>query len=261
VSDVVTVELVDHVLRIGVNRPAKRNAHNLEVIHALGAAVTRLAEDDDARVGVIFGHGDHFSAGLDLAEVGPHVAEHGPGALGGEGTYDPYGVWGDRVQKPMVLAVQGISFTLSIELALACDIRIAADDVRFCQLEIGRGIIPFGGATMRAVQQLGWGNAMRFLLTAEEFGAAEALRIGLVQEVVPAGQQAERAFEIAATIAKQAPMGVVGTLLNARIAQEQGMDAAREHLAGLMPTIMRSEDAKEGVMSFVERREARFTGR
>jgi enoyl-CoA hydratase len=102
---------------------------------------------------------------------------------------------------------------------------------------------------------------MRFLLTAEEFGAAEALRIGLVQEIVPAGQQAERAFEIAATIARQAPMGVVGTLLNARIAQEQGMDAAREHLAGLMPTIMHSEDAQEGVMSFVERREARFTGR
>jgi enoyl-CoA hydratase/carnithine racemase len=85
------------------------------------------------------------------------------------------------------MAVNGIAFTLPIELALAAGIVIAADDVRFRQLEIGRGIMPFGGATFRAPAQLGWGNAMRFLLTAEEYGAAEAMPIGLVQEVVPAG--------------------------------------------------------------------------
>lgn len=260
-SDLVTVELVDHVLRIGVNRADKRNAHNLTVIAALGDAFDRLADDDQARVGVLWAHGEHFSAGLDLAEVGPYVAEHGPQALAGEGTHDPYGVWGPRVPKPVVMAVQGIAFTLSIELALAADIVVAADDVRFRQLEIGRGIIPFGGATIRAQEQLGWGNAMRFLLTAEEFGADEALRIGLVQEVVAPGQQAERAFELAATIAKQAPLGVRGTLENALVARHRGHDAAREHLAELLPTILGSDDAAEGVRSFVERREAEFTGR
>ena len=107
--------------------------------------------------------------------------------------------------KPVVLAVNGIAYTLSIELALAADIVVAADDVRFRQLEIGRGILPFGGATFRAPAQLGWGNAMRFLLTAEEFGAAEALRIGLVQEVVPAGSHLQRARELARLIARQAP--------------------------------------------------------
>ena len=259
-SDLVTVDLVDHVLRIGVNRPEKRNAHNLEVIGALGAAYDRLAEDDDARAGALFAHGDHFSAGLDLAEVGPYVAEHGPEALAGGGTHDPYGVWGPRVRKPVVMAVQGIAFTLSIELALAADIVVAADDVRFRQLEIGRGIIPFGGATIRAQEQLGWGNAMRFLLTAEEFGAEEAHRIGLVQEVTAPGEQAERAFELAATIARQAPLGVIGTLENALVARHDGHDAAREHLAELLPTIMHSDDAAEGVRSFVERREAEFTG-
>jgi enoyl-CoA hydratase len=85
------------------------------------------------------------------------------------------------------MAVNGIAFTLPIDLAQAAGIVIAAHDVRFRQLESGRGIMPYGGATFRAPAQLGWGNAMRFLLTAEEFGAAEALRIGLVQEVVPAG--------------------------------------------------------------------------
>ena len=259
-SELVTVDLADHVLRIGVNRPEKRNAHNLDVIAALGAAFDRLAEDEDARVGVVFGHGDHFSAGLDLAEVGPYVAEHGPSALAGEGTHDPYGLWGPRVRKPVVLAVQGIAFTLSIELALAADIVVAASDVRFRQLEIGRGIIPFGGATIRAQEQLGWGNAMRFLLTAEEFGAEEALRIGLVQEVVEPGQQVTRATELAATIAKQAPLGVVGTLENALVARHEGHEAARDHLAELLPRILASDDAAEGVRSFLERREADFTG-
>lgn len=257
----VTVERDGHLLLIGVDRADKRNAWNLEVIDGVAAAYEQLAEDDEVRVAVLFGHGDHFSAGLDLAEVGPAVAEAGPEALSGTGEYDPFGVWGTPVPKPVVMAVQGIAFTLSIELALASDIVVAADDVRFRQLEIGRGIIPFGGATMRATTQLGWGNAMRFLLTAEEFDAADAFRIGLVQEVVEPGRQLERATDLARTIAAQAPLGVQGTLLNARMARDRGMDAAVDHLRRLLPTIMNSEDAAEGVASFLERRAGDFTGR
>src|SRR5690349_23555530 len=94
------------------------------------------------------------------------------------------------------------------------------------------GIMPFGGATFRAPAQLGWGNAMRFLLTAEEFGAAEALRIGLVQEVVPAGAHVDRARALAQLVARQAPLGVQGTLASARIAATQGEAAAVDHLRG-----------------------------
>ena len=260
-SETVTVERNGHVLLIGVNRPEKRNAFNLDTIEQFAAAYQRLGTDDDVRVGVVYGHGDHFSAGLDLAEVGPVVAEQGPHALSGFGPYDPFGMWGEQVGKPVVMAVNGIAFTLSIELALASDIVVAADDVRFRQLEIGRGIMPFGGATLRAASQLGWGNAMRFLLTAEEFGAVEALRIGLVQEVVPAGEHVAAAVAIAEVIARQAPLGVQATLANARVAQRQGLAAATEHLAGLLPGILASADAAEGVVSFLERREARFEGR
>jgi enoyl-CoA hydratase len=259
-TEPITVERDGFVLLIGVNRPAKRNAFDLAAIEALGAAYDRLGTDEELRAGVLFAHGDHFSAGLDLAEVGPAVAEHGPGALGGSHRFDPFGLWGDPVPKPVVLAVNGIAYTLSIELALAADIVVAADDVRFRQLEIGRGIMPFGGATFRAPAQLGWGNAMRFLLTAEEFGAAEALRIGLVQEVVPAGSHVGRARELAQLIARQAPLGVQGTLANARVGWAQGPDAAREHVASLLPGILGSADAAEGLRSFTERREARFTG-
>ena len=170
----VTVERDDHVLLIGVNRPAKRNAWNLAVIDEVAAAYEVLGTDPDLRVGVVFGHGDHFSAGLDLAEVAPVVAEQGPAALSGSHAFDPFALWGPPVPKPVVLALNGIAYTLSIELALAADIVVCADDARLRQLEIGRGIMPFGGATVRAVTSLGWGNAMRFLLTAEEFGAADA---------------------------------------------------------------------------------------
>lgn len=261
VAEPITVERDGHVLLIGVNRPAKRNAFDLATIEQLGAAYERLADDDDVRVGVVFAHGDHFSAGLDLAEVGPAVAEGGPARLSGAGRYDPFGIWADQVPKPVVMAVNGIAFTLSIELALASDIVVAADDVRFRQLEIARGILPFGGATIRAPQRLGWGNAMRFLLTAEEFGADEAHRIGLVQEVVPAGKHVDRAVELAQLIAQQAPLGVAGTLANARVAVRQGEAAAVEHLRALVAEVLASEDAHEGVASFVERRRARFSGR
>jgi enoyl-CoA hydratase/carnithine racemase len=260
-SDRITVERDDHVLLIGVNRPEKRNAFNLEMIEALGAAYELLGDDRELRAGVIFAHGDHFSAGLDLAEVGPAVAAHGPAALAGGHKYDPFGIWGPPVPKPVVMAVNGISYTLSIELALASDIVIAAEGVRFRQLEIGRGIVPFGGATMRAPAQLGWQNAMRFLLTAEEFGAAEAHRIGLVQEVVPLGRHVARARELAQLIAKQAPLAVQATLANARVAVSRGFPAAAEHLTEQMPLIFASADASEGVASFLERREAKFTGR
>lgn len=257
----ITTEKLGHILLIGLNRPEKLNAMNLEALNQFAEAYQMLDSDPDLRVGVVFAHGEHFSAGLDLAEVGPEVAKNGPGALAGSGQIDPYGLWGDRVSKPIVMAVHGIAYTLSIELALAADIVIAADNVRFRQLEIGRGIMPFGGATLRAPTQLGWGNAMRFLLTGEEFGGHEALRIGLVQEVVPVGTDTDRAIEIAELIAKQAPLGVTASLANARVAVESGEKAAIEHLREILPTILTSADAAEGVKSFLERREGNFTGK
>jgi enoyl-CoA hydratase len=146
-------------------------------------------------------------------------------------------------------------------LLLASDVRIAASNARFAQIEIRRGIFPFGGATICMPQAFGWGNAMHYLLTGDEFDAQEALRLGLVQEVVPVGQQLERAVAIAETIAAQAPLGVRATLASARKALVDGHDAARRELLPTMRKLMGTEDAQEGVRSFLERRTARFTGR
>jgi enoyl-CoA hydratase/carnithine racemase len=256
----ITLETRGHVLQIGINRAAKRNAFDLPALQQLATAYERLADDHDLRACVLYAHGDHFSAGLDLASVAPTLREKGPTALTGGGRYDPFGVWGESVPKPVVVAIQGIAYTLSIELALAADIVVAASDARFRQLEIGRGIMPFGGATFRAPARFGWGNAMRFLLTAEEFGAEEARRIGLVQEVVPRGRQRARALEIAERIAAQAPLGVQATLANARAHRSANEPAAIEHLARVLPGILSSADAAEGLRSFLERREGRFKG-
>jgi enoyl-CoA hydratase len=257
----VTVERDGAVLLIGLNRPAKRNAFDLEAIEQLAQAYARLGEDDDLRVGVLHAHGDHFSAGIDLRQLAPLLRESGPELLAGSGPYDPLGIWKPPVPKPVVMAVNGIAFTLSIELALACDVVVAADDVRFCQLEVARGIYPFEGGSFRAPLQLGWGNAMRFLLTAEEFGAEEALRIGLVQEVVPAGDHVDRARALARRIASRAPLAVRATLATARAARAAAETAAAEHTRRVLPELWRSDDATEGLASFVERRDAVFSGR
>jgi len=256
----ITRERSGHVLLIGLNRPKKYNAVNVDMLRELSAAYGELGSDPDLRVGVLHGHGDHFCAGLDLTEAWSHLREMGPEILIGGGQYDPLGVWGEAVPKPVVMAANGISFTLAIELALASDIVVVAEDVRFRQLEVGRGILPFGGATFRAPARVGWGNAMRFLLTAEEFGAEEAHRIGLVQEVVPTGTQVDRALEIAQMIAAQAPRGVQESLRNARIARAQQEREAVEHLARILPEVLESEDAKEGLESFRDRRPGRFRG-
>lgn len=256
----IELETHGHVLLMRVARPEKRNAFSLAMLEGLAAGYETLGRDPSLRVGVVTAAGDHFSAGLDLAEVGPAVAERGPQALAGGRAFDPFGVWAPRVPKPIVIALQGIAYTLSIELALAADIVLASPCVRFRQLEIGRGIVPFGGATFRAPAKLGWGNAMRFLLTAEEFGAETALRIGLVQEIVPRVELEAAALALAGTIAKQAPLGVSLTLRNAEVGLRDGEAAAAKDIASALPGILASDDAREGLASFLERREAHFTG-
>lgn len=248
-----------HVALIGLNRPQKRNAFNLQMLKELGLAYQRYEENKDLRCAVLYAEGDHFTAGLDLAEVGPAVQS---GArLFPEGALDPLDLHEPRRTKPIVCAVQGWCLTIGVELLLASDIRIAAEGTRFSQLEIKRGIMPFGGATIRFPQISGWGNAMRYLLTADEFDAQTAYRIGLVQEVAPAGGQVDAALAIAERIAKQAPLAVHETILAARKAVEEGFAAANRELLLQARRLMTSEDAKEGIMSFIQRREGNFQGK
>lgn len=258
-TSIITTEIRGHVLLIGLNRPQKLNAFNEEMLHALSDAYTRYDADDELWCAVLFGAGKDFTAGLDLASVMPGI-EAG-GSLWPSAGVDPLGISGRQRTKPVVIALQGRVFTIGIELALASDIRLCSEDATFAQLEIARGIFPFGGATFRAPAQLGWGNAMRFLLTAEPFGAAEALRIGLVQEVTPRATLLERAVTIAEKIAAQAPLGVRATLASARKGLHEGEREAARALPSELAPVLRSDDKREGVQSFVERRAGRYTGK
>jgi len=256
----VTVAREGHVLLIGLDRPDKRNAADWRVLQQLTLAYGELDRDPELRAGLVFGHGDHFSAGLDLEDVARHIGPTGLDLVP-EGGIHPWGMDGRPVSKPVVLAVQGTCLTLGVELALASDIVVAADSTRFGQIEVRRGILPFGGATTRFAARAGWGDAMRWMLTGDSFDAVEALRIGLVQEVVPHGEQYERGLALAQTIAAQAPLAVQATLANARLAVREGVAAAEARLQSELVRLASTEDAAIGLKAFAERSTAEFVGR
>ncbi len=255
----ITTELDGRILAIGIDRPKKLNGFSPKMLVELAGAFSRLEREEDAWVGLLFAHGANFTAGLELDKVAPVMRERG--SVFPAGAVDPLSLRPPIRTKPLVCAVQGICFTLGIELMLAADIVVAADDCRFAQIEVKRGIMPAGGATIRMVERAGWGNAQRYLLTGDEFCAGEALRLGLVQEVVPAGQQKARALEIARTIAEQAPLAVRASLASSQLAVDHGPHASIRQFNAVQARLMATEDAAEGVRSFIERRKGSFTGK
>ena len=260
----VFTEIVDdHILVITVDRVEKKNAFTPKIAAELEDAMTRLDDDPDLFVGVLAFAGDNTTAGLEMPlffsdEAKVEAARRK--AAQTTAPVDPYGL-GRRLRKPRITAVQGITFTIGIEIALAGDIIVAASDTRFCQLEPKRGLAPLGGATIRYAQRAGWGNAMYHLLRADEFDAAEAYRIGLVQEVIEPGLQIERAVALARDMLQCSPLALVHTLANARLALDINEHAAIAAIPAMSAAVQSTEDFKEGIASFLERRPAKFTGR
>ncbi|PKA03518.1 crotonase/enoyl-CoA hydratase family protein, partial [Leptospira ellisii] len=211
-SDPILTEKKGPILHVVFNRPEERNVFNVDMLYALSAAYDRLENDPELRVGLVYANGKHFTLGLDLKNVADFLKKEKRFPLPPE-SVNPWGTTPNRVRsKPIVAAVHGMCLTLGIELLLASDIRIAAKRSVFAQIEVQRGIFPFGGGTMRWPAQCGWGNAMRYILTGEPFEADEAYRIGLVQEVVDKNRLIERGVALAESIAAQAPLGVYATL-------------------------------------------------
>ena len=255
----ITYETDGYICLIGLNRADKRNAFDSHMIQQLSEALTRYENDDNLRCALIFAHGEHFTAGLDLMEL---QDKWDKGAFDfNDNEIDPWGIGGKLRSKPVVVAVQGTCFTAGIELMLNSDVVIASDNCNFAQMEVQRGIMPFGGATVRFIQAAGWQKAMPYLLTGKAFDAQTADRLNLVSEVVPNGEEYERAMTIAKEICKAAPLGVQGLLSSAQDVSRSGTAAALANIHSYLPHLFHSEDAKEGAMAMVERREAEFKGR
>lgn len=250
-------EREDHILKITIDNVAKKNAFDPYMMEQLSDAMTVLETTGDLWAGVLCAAGNDFTAGLDMPKF------FGTAAIKLErpaGNVDPFGLR-NQCSKPIVTAVQGIVFTVGIEMMLAGDIVVAADNSRFCQMESKRGIAPLGGAHFRYITRSGWGNAMYHLMLCDEFNAAEAYRIGLVQEVVPAGTQCDRAMELARIITANAPLGIQVMKEAGRQFIAAGEQAAIDFLPMVHERVMDTEDAREGIQSFVERRHAVFKGR
>src|SRR5262249_21378172 len=191
---------------IRLTRPEKYNALSLEMYHGIAKALAQLNADPDLRVAVLHAEGEHFTAGIELDKWAPIFAG-GNGFPVTEDEIDPFGLVGERHRKPLIVAVQGYCFTWGVEVLLNTEIRIAAADTQFQMLEVQRGIYPCGGATLRLPAQIGWSNAHKVLLTGERWSAQQALAWGMVQDVVPPGEQFAKAMSYAQTIAANAPLG------------------------------------------------------
>ncbi len=254
------VDASDHIMTITFNRPEMYNPLDPESYFLLAQALYRLQHEDDLRVAIIQAEGKNFTSGLELDKWAPIFAKGKFPELP-EGHLDPYGLEGEVLTKPVIMAVQGICYTSGLELLLNTDIRLATPETRFAQLEVQRGIYPCGGGTVRLPEEIGWSNAQRYLLTGEEFTAQQALNWGMVQELVELDQLQARARELAEKVAKAAPLGVQAALRSSKNSRKNGQIVALKTVFSDLPTIMRSKDAQEGVLSFMERREAVFTGK
>jgi E-phenylitaconyl-CoA hydratase len=239
------------VATVVLNRPARRNAIDLAMRDRLREILAGLDADPAVRVVVLTGSGTAFCAGVDLTETAS-----GPDA-GAKPVAEP--LWSFR--KPLIAAVNGPAVGGGLELALACDIRIAAASARFGLPEVRIGSLPGSGGTQRLPRIVGPGLAAWMILTGELVDAAKALRSGLVTEVVPDEALATAVADLAHRVAFNAPLSLVAAKEALRGAEELGFSAGQALERRLWSRLAATEDRAEGRAAFRERREPRFTGR
>ena len=247
------------VATITLNRPAVRNALNTTLLRELSAALASYDAAADVRAIVLTGAGDKaFAAGADIAELNAMRGSIEGAAQARRGQAITLQM--ERMRTPIIAAVNGFALGGGCEIAMAADIRIASDNAKFGQPEVNLGIIPGYGGTQRTVRLLGRGMAMYLCLTGELIDAAEALRIGLVQRVVPLADLLPTAQRIAQTIAAKAPLATAAT----KRAIDEGCALAMTEALGIealhFGTLIGTADFLEGTQAFLDKRSANFRG-
>jgi len=254
VADEVLVEHADRIAIITINRPHARNAINRAVSVAMAAALEELDKRDDLTVGIITGGGGTFSSGMDLKAflAGENVSLEGKGLAG---------VTKAPPRKPLIAAVEGWALAGGCEVALACDLIVAANDAKFGIPEVKRGLVAGGGGLLRLPRRIPAAIAMELALTGDPLSAADAHRLGLVNALTEPGQVLEGARQLAARIAVNGPLAVAAT--KQVLAQQQDWDTAEfwDKQEPIIRPAFTSEDAREGALAFAEKRAPVWKGR
>jgi enoyl-CoA hydratase len=256
-GELVLVEVQGATALITLSRPEKLNALNEALRQRLMAVVDELAADDAVRVAVLRGAGDKaFVAGADVSEFAERSPAEQRSVYRRRRVYDAIA----EFPKPIIAAIHGHCLGGGCELALACDLRVADRSARFAQAEIRLGLIPGAGGTQRMVHLVGPGQAMRLALTGDVIDAAEAFRIGLVDFLVDEGKHVEKAMEVAGRMTRWSPVALELAKHAVRHAMETPLSAGLAHEKELFLAAFASEDGREGVKAFVEKRDAHFRG-
>ncbi len=255
----IRTEIADAVATVTIDRQSKLNALNPQVIAEIDAAFAGLGEDSGVRAVILTGAGDRaFVAGADIGVLarmdpvgGMAVSREGQDVLRRIETFP----------RPVIAAVGGYALGGGCELALACHLRVASERARFGLPEVGLGIIPGYGGTVRLARLVGLGRALEMILTAEMIDADRAAGIGLANMVVPHDELMERSRDLARKIARNAPVALELALKSVYRAAESTVGQAQEVEATLFGLLASTADMKEGMAAFLEKRKAHFTGR
>ena len=256
-KDLVLCEIADRVAVVTINRPDKLNALDSPTRQRFLDLMNELRHDDDVRVVVVTGAGKAFIAGADVGEFDGRSAIDQYQLMNEPTIFDCV----DEFPKPVIAMLNGFTLGGGCELALACDIRIASAKAKLGQPEINLGILPGGGGTQRLPRLVGMGTAYKLLFTGEIIRADEALRIGLVDEVVPPEELRDRVMALAGTIAEKSPVALRLMKQAVRASVRAPLDEGLRLETTLFGVAFASEDKNEGVAAFLEKRAAEFKGR
>ena len=251
---VLTEERDDGVLVITINRPEARNAVNGAVAEGVAAAVDRLDETDELRVGVLTGAGGTFCSGMDLKAF---LSGDVP-VLEGRGLA---GLTEAPPRKPLVAAVEGYALAGGFEVLLACDLVVASEEAKLGVPEVKRGLVAGAGAAILLPERVGLARALELLLTGEPIGAERAAEWGLVNRLTPAGAALDGALDLARTVAANGPLAVAVSKQVARSARDWSTEEMWQRQGDLVMPVFMSQDAQEGAAAFAEKRQPVWRGR